>query len=179
MRGADGPARYAEVTHDVRVMEFVREGYEYLRNFGIARIGLFGEMCNVGDMTYLAVRLSRLGVGDYWDDVDQYVRNQLAEGQVTDVEKLQRAAAASPILARIDPKHDVGVQQPLQPGQQQVAIDPIRGDRRQRLRAFRRGLSDRQQLARMRAASALHDGHLLHGKRGDGALRGLGRRRGV
>jgi hypothetical protein len=114
-----GLLRYAEVTHDARLMEFVREGYEYLRNFGIARIGLFGEMCAAGDMTYLAVRLSRQGVGDYWEDVDQYVRNQLAEGQVTELEKLQKAVAGGPMLTRTDPQY------PVQPDQPQAPINPI------------------------------------------------------
>ena len=30
-------------------------------------------------MTLLAILLSDGGVGDYWDDVDQYVRNQLID----------------------------------------------------------------------------------------------------
>jgi hypothetical protein len=114
-----GLIRYAEVTHDARLMEFVREGYEFQRNFGIARIGLFGEMCAAGDMTYLAVKLSRLGVGDYWEDVDQYVRNQLAEGQVTDLEKLKKAVAAGPFLTHTDPQH------PLRPDGKQDAINPL------------------------------------------------------
>jgi hypothetical protein len=117
---------YAEATGDVRLMQFVREGYEYLRTFGIASIGLFGEMCTVGDMTYLAVKLSQLGVGDYWEDVDRYTRNQLVEGQVIDGEKLRRAAAASPVLARIDPKDPRDpVQTPLEPGQDQVELVPL------------------------------------------------------
>ena len=123
--GLMGLIRYAEMTHDARVMQFVRDSYEYLRNFGIARIGLFGEMCTVGDMTYLAVKLSRLGVGDYWEDVDQYVRNQLIEGQPTDAEKLRKAVQSEPILVRLDPKGSQGVQTPLEPGQEQVPIDPI------------------------------------------------------
>lgn len=117
---------YAEATADVQLMQFVREGYEYLRTFGIAQVGLFGEMCTVGDMTYLATKLSQLGVGDYWEDVDRYTRNQLVEGQVTDAEKLRRAAAASPILVRIDPKDPTDpVQTPLKPGQQQIELDPL------------------------------------------------------
>jgi len=35
-----------------------------MRNFGIARIGLFGEACTTGDMTLLAIKLSESGVGD-------------------------------------------------------------------------------------------------------------------
>jgi len=87
---------YAEAAHDVRVEEFVRSSYEYIRNFGIARIGLFGEACSTGDMTYIALKLSDLGVGDYWDDADQYVRNELAELQITDATKLRRATDQMP-----------------------------------------------------------------------------------
>jgi hypothetical protein len=43
---------------------YVRNAYDYLRNFGLARIGLFGEGCTTGDMTTIAVRLSELGVGE-------------------------------------------------------------------------------------------------------------------
>jgi hypothetical protein len=49
-----GLLRYAEATNDRQVAEFVRAGYEFLRGFGIARIGMFGEMCTTGDMTFLA-----------------------------------------------------------------------------------------------------------------------------
>jgi hypothetical protein len=87
---------YAEAAHDTRVKEFVRSGYEYLRNFGIARIGLFGEACATGDMTYLALKLSDTGAGDYWDDADQYVRNELAELQITDAAKLRRVTDRFP-----------------------------------------------------------------------------------
>ena len=44
--------------------------------------GMPDEGCAVADMTLLAILLSDGGVGDYWDDVDQYVRNQLIEHQV-------------------------------------------------------------------------------------------------
>jgi hypothetical protein len=84
-----GLLNYAETTRNPYLMEFVRQGYEYIRSFGMARIGLFGEMCTTGDMTLLAIRLSNTGVGDYWEDVDSYVRNQLTELQITDAAKLQ------------------------------------------------------------------------------------------
>ncbi len=87
---------YAEDTHDAALKEFVRSGYEYIRNFGIARIGLFGEACATGDMTYLALKLSDTGAGDYWDDADRYVRNHLAELQITDAAKLRRAVQSMP-----------------------------------------------------------------------------------
>jgi hypothetical protein len=83
---------YADATRDARLLEFVRSGYEYLRNWGIARLGLFGEMCTTGDMTQLALKLSDAGVGDYYEDVDCYVRNQLAEMQITDPDLLHQVA---------------------------------------------------------------------------------------
>ena len=36
----------------------------------------------------LAVELSQDGIGDYWDDVDRYARDELAELQLTDKEQL-------------------------------------------------------------------------------------------
>ncbi len=82
----------------------MRQGYEYLRNWGIARVGLFGEMCAVSDMTYLAIKLSDYGVGDYWEDVDCYVRNILADRQITSADKLRKAVQTEPILARFLPR---------------------------------------------------------------------------
>jgi hypothetical protein len=95
-RGLWGLLEYADLANDERVKAFVRDGYEYIRSFGIARIGLFGETCTVGDMTSLAVRLSDAGVGDYWEDVDQYTRNHLAEMQILEAAPIAAIAAASP-----------------------------------------------------------------------------------
>ena len=101
--GLMGLLKYAEVTNDVRVMFFVREGYEYLRGVGIARIGLFGEMCTTGDMTWLAVKLGRMGVGDFWEDIDLYVRNHLTEMQITDEKKLAKSIITEPVLGKLIP----------------------------------------------------------------------------
>ena len=87
-QGLLGLLYLAHQTNSAWLKEFVRKSYEYLRTFGIARIGLFGEGCTCGDMTYLAVRLSQWGVGDYWEDVDQYVRNHLTELQILDTDRL-------------------------------------------------------------------------------------------
>jgi hypothetical protein len=87
---------YAEVTHDRPLKQFVRASYEYLRNFGIAGIGLFGEGCTTGDMVLLAIKLSDSGVGDYWDDADRYVRNHLAELQITDAARLCETVETMP-----------------------------------------------------------------------------------
>lgn len=88
LRFLKGVLCYAEITRDARLMQFVRDGYEYFRTFGLARIGVFGEGCSTSDMTFLAVKLSDLGVGDYWEDVDQYARNHLVELQITDAQML-------------------------------------------------------------------------------------------
>jgi hypothetical protein len=44
----------------------------------------------------LAVKLSDAGVGDYWDDVDYIVRNQLIEQQFTDAQVMLRKAGGDP-----------------------------------------------------------------------------------
>ena len=90
-----GLLEFARVTNDERIKGIVRDGYEYMRTFGISRIGLFGEGCTVGDMTNLAIKLTEAGVGDYWEDVDQYVRNHLTELQLLDADLLQRVAEES------------------------------------------------------------------------------------
>jgi len=52
------------------------------------------EGCNVGDMTYLAALLSEHGLGDYWEDVDQYARNHMVEHQWTDRSLMAELLAA-------------------------------------------------------------------------------------
>ncbi len=96
VRGLWGILEYAMLTNDEKLKLFVRDGYDYVRTFGIARLGLFGEVCTVGDMTCLAIKLTDAGVGDYWDDVDQYVRNHLTEVQILEGEPIRRIAEASP-----------------------------------------------------------------------------------
>ncbi len=102
-----GLLRYAIIARDRQLMELVRASYEYSRNFGIARIGWFPthsghdtppkvvcETCRTADMVALAVELSTEGLGDYWDDVDGYVRNALVEQQFTDMDRLKALVAA-------------------------------------------------------------------------------------
>lgn len=120
-----GLLRYAEATGDRQIMQFVRDGYEYFRTFGIAQIGLFAETCSTGDMTFLAIKMSEMGIGDYWDDADRYLRNQLAELQITDKEKIKRAAEADPILVRYDPNGPDVIQAPLSEAEETYELDPI------------------------------------------------------
>jgi hypothetical protein len=92
-----GVLEYAIATDDRELKEFVRHGYEYARLFGVARLGWFEEYtgrashetCGLANMTALALKLSLAGVGDYWDDVDGYVRNHLTRAQYTNLEKLR------------------------------------------------------------------------------------------
>jgi hypothetical protein len=98
-----GLLEYALVTGDDRIKEFVRSSYEYMRTFAIPRMGFiscmpasrlarFCESCTLGDWVALGIRLSEAGVGDYWDDVDQCVRNQLVETQLVRRDLLERVA---------------------------------------------------------------------------------------
>jgi len=100
-----GLLEYAIAANDADLKEFVRNGYEYSRTFGIARIGWFPEnattgqhceSCCIADMVGLAAKLSDAGVGDYWEDVDRYTRNQLVEQQLVRKDCLVKLAAASP-----------------------------------------------------------------------------------
>ncbi len=88
---------YAIATNDPRLKQFVRDGYEWTRQAGLARIGLLGDGqgCGCGRAIGLAVKLSGAGVGDYWEDVDLYIRNHGIEGQFTpeDIPHLERLLA--------------------------------------------------------------------------------------
>jgi hypothetical protein len=50
----------------------------------LKRRGNTVEICEVADMVWLALTLTRAGTGDYYDDVDRWTRNMYAEGQLCD-----------------------------------------------------------------------------------------------
>lgn len=101
---------YAVATRDARLGRIVREGYDYARRTGLARMGWFpgwlrpeahnrpaelflaSETCGVSDMLVLAVKLSDAGLGDYWDDVDAIARNHLVAQQAADVAEMRQYA---------------------------------------------------------------------------------------
>jgi hypothetical protein len=99
-----GLLQYAIAVDDSELREFVRRGYEYARTFGIGRIGYFPEStnrdvcetCATADMVALAIKLTDAGAGDYWDDVDQYVRNTLAEHQLLRADHLLELSRRGP-----------------------------------------------------------------------------------
>jgi hypothetical protein len=95
---------YATTCGDERALEFVRRAYEFTLTQGIPRMGWINtypptvgcEGCALGDLVALAIRLTDAGAGDYWDDADAIVRNQLAEQQITDATALAAHCAAQP-----------------------------------------------------------------------------------
>jgi hypothetical protein len=101
----------AVLTGDQQCKELVREAYEYGKNAGIPRLGwtqgwvsplrhgklalaaTVCEGCSIGNMIALAIGLTDAGMGDYWDDVDHFVRNQLVEQQYRDIDRLREISA--------------------------------------------------------------------------------------
>ncbi|MBI4531096.1 MAG: glycoside hydrolase family 127 protein [Candidatus Latescibacteria bacterium] len=98
---------YGYATSDREIVERVDACYRWARDMGDPLIGFYTEampgsdwylgrqgntveMCEVTDMVVLALYLTRAGVGDYWDDVDRWVRNVYAEGQVCNTAFLDR-----------------------------------------------------------------------------------------
>lgn len=118
--GVMGLLQYAIYRNDARLIRFCADFYEFMRCFGISRIGFFpavigpleevqkhalaygnskaqcDETCATSDMLWLAATLSDAGVGDYWDDVDQYVRNQLTEHQILRRDLVEEMVAVGP-----------------------------------------------------------------------------------
>ena len=75
---------YAVAANDSRLKLFVRDGYEWSRQAGLARFGIMGDAqgCGLGRVIGLAIKLTDADVGDYWEDVDLYLRNQGTEAQL-------------------------------------------------------------------------------------------------
>jgi len=97
---------YAGTIRDRELLQWVRSGYEWAKTQGSSLVGFFPEMiipdypscesCEVADMIGMAVKLSTAGVGDYWDDIDRWTRNQFAENQLTEGEWIYRMAESQP-----------------------------------------------------------------------------------
>ena len=100
-----GLLEYGLVVGDPYICDFVRTSYEYMRSFGIPETGFIPtsgprghlmEACLIGDNAAMALKLSLSGYGDYWEDVDRLVRNQMVECQLADRGLLERIIASSP-----------------------------------------------------------------------------------
>jgi hypothetical protein len=113
---------YADIVDDVRLKLFVREGYEWGRQQSLARLGIVGNMegCACGRAIGLAIKLTDAGVGDYWEDVDLYIRNEGTERQFTpeDIPYLRKMGEGKPA-----PKKDTRLFEVGKLGQQEGVID--------------------------------------------------------
>jgi len=98
---------YALAARDRDVLSFVKKSFEWARaECGHPTVGYFlewvkpdfptSETCGVADMVALALKLSRGGVGDYWDDADRWIRNQFAGNQLTRIDWVPAATADLP-----------------------------------------------------------------------------------
>ena len=97
----------AFASDDREMLERVDACYRWAREMGDPLIGFYTEcmpgsdyylerqgntveICEVADMVFLALYLTRAGLGIYWDDVDRWVRNVYAEGQMRETAFLDR-----------------------------------------------------------------------------------------
>jgi hypothetical protein len=103
-----GLLEYAVVANDSSLKAFVRSGYEYTRShYVVGRLGWLlcgGCGCSIPRLLALAIRLSDAGIGDYWEDVDSWIRNQQSEQQLLDPELLKRVSEAGPVHVASQPQ---------------------------------------------------------------------------
>jgi hypothetical protein len=96
---------YAIVSNDKGMLRYCKAIFEWSANpgpvYGVSRlVGWFPELylpnypasesCTLGDMLGAAVKLTAAGAGDYWDDVDRWLRNHFAEAQLTRPDSVYR-----------------------------------------------------------------------------------------
>ncbi len=104
--GVLGMIEYATAVNDSELLQWCKSSYEWAKTQGSFLVGFFPEMitpqypscesCEVADMIGMAVKLTRAGAGDYWDDVDRWVRNQFAENQLTEGQWIYSLAETMP-----------------------------------------------------------------------------------
>ncbi|MFN8005667.1 MAG: glycoside hydrolase family 127 protein [Terriglobia bacterium] len=97
---------YASVEGDKDLLAFVHGGYEWAKANSSSLVGFFPEAflpgydrCEadtIADMIAIALKLTKAGVGDYWDDADRWLRNHFSESQLTSVDWVYRLAEQSP-----------------------------------------------------------------------------------
>ena len=92
---------WALTTRHQPMIEWVKRGYEYqmqLRDADKTGVVFGKEACSVSDVVGLGVMLSLNGVGDYWENVDRWVRNTFLDMQVTSDDWINSKPAAQPEL---------------------------------------------------------------------------------
>ena len=84
---------YGIISGDQDAVDFAHRGFRYGMTQGECVLGYFpewlnfpstapSEICEVAEMIALAVKLSKHGIGDYWDMAERWVRNLFCEAQV-------------------------------------------------------------------------------------------------
>lgn len=110
-----GTIEYGATAHDKDMLQWAQRAYEYGKSIGDPLVGFFAgvpraepsnfnpnarengmdsgrmetEPCSIADMTLIALKLSRAGVADYYEDVEHYLRNLLVEEQITNLDFLR------------------------------------------------------------------------------------------
>jgi hypothetical protein len=103
---------YAVALNDRELLEFSKSCFEWAMNgsneYGVSTlVGWFPELFVPAypaaddppvQMVAIGLKLTAAGIADYWDDVDRWVRNHIAEQQLTaaKIDDLRRLAARSP-----------------------------------------------------------------------------------
>lgn len=103
---------FAETTGNRELWQFCKKVFDWTRKpgpeYGVSlRVGWIPEFYlpaypsadadPLADVLGVALKLSCAGYGDYWDEIDRFVRNQFAEQQLTDTSSLDSLSARSPI----------------------------------------------------------------------------------
>jgi hypothetical protein len=122
-----GMLEYASAANDQELIKFVQKGYEYGKTIGEPLVGFYPELpgtpgpdgklqgerrmscetCEVADMIVLGLKLTKLGVGDYWEDVDRVVRNQFVENQLLRTDWIDRVSKNAAPVRPCDDSKDV------------------------------------------------------------------------
>jgi hypothetical protein len=97
---------YAMTVGDRELLEWCKSSYEWAKTQGSSLVGFFPEFilpgypscesCEVADMIGIAAKLTQAGVGDYWDDLDRWARNQFVQNQLTEGEWIYQLAESMP-----------------------------------------------------------------------------------
>ncbi|RKY06358.1 MAG: hypothetical protein DRP56_07560, partial [Planctomycetota bacterium] len=86
---------YAHAVGDTDLLDLMKLAYEYGKSSADTTLGYFPatiisggtddrcEFSSVADMIAIGLKLTEAGYGDHYDDIDRWVRNGLAEGQLT------------------------------------------------------------------------------------------------
>jgi len=97
--------------NDRELQAYVRKSFEWAKSNPVScsLTGFFPEWinpdyatcesCEVGDMLALGVKLSAAGIGDYWDDIDRWTRNQFFENQLIRTDWVKECVKSKPAPA--------------------------------------------------------------------------------